>query len=218
MDHRLFDARFHFPSSWLLSAPSQGGKTSWLLNLLRHWDRLFTQPLDYICWFYGQHHPLLDRIQAEFKDKIRMVEGLPDNLEDFIIPGRRGAIVLDDLMSEAFNSARVRDFYTKYVHHSSVCMFMSVHNIFASSRERLTILRNTSYLVIFKNHLDNSIVLHLARRILPKSPKTFVKIFDRCTSKAYGYLLVCAHPRDENENAKFRSDIFGQVQKCYTPL
>ena len=217
-DASVFDARFKFPSSFIIHGGSMCGKSHFLKLLLRNWTRLFTQDVHYIYMFYGEYNDGLKELQKEHNSKLKLIPGLPENLDDYIIKQQAGCLIFDDLGHEAFASKAITNLFIKQVHHQNVCAIMTTQDIFASGKERLTILRNAHYLVLFKSPLDKSLVYYLARRILPHKASTFINIYERCTERKWGYLLVEGHPEVENQQAKFRSDIFGAIQKCFIPL
>ena len=52
-----------------------------------------------IIWLYGEYQPAYMELSSKFPH-ILFIEGIPENLNEYIDPKFRNLIVIDDLMSE----------------------------------------------------------------------------------------------------------------------
>ena len=218
MSFHVFDARLKSPFSCIVAGPSMSGKTYFVSNLINNWNVLVDKPYDYIVWWYGQASPFLEKLSQVFKDKITLIQGVPQDLNEYVQPDRVGIFVFDDSQSEICESHQIADLFTKKCHHENICTLVIFQNLFCEGKFRKTIYRNSSYLVLFKSPLDNTLVYSLARKIFPHNSGVFLSIFQRATEKAFGYLFIDGKV-DTPADARFRSDIFNKnYQPVFVPV
>ena len=128
---------------------------------------------------------------------------------------QRNLVVIDDLMSESGNNAKVTDLFTKGSHHRNLSVILILQNLFYKGKEMRTISLNAHYMVLFKNPRDASQISHLARQMYPSKPKYMMEAYRDATSAPYGYLFVDLKP-DTPENMRLRTNIFpGEYQVVY---
>jgi len=213
---KVFDARLRHPFSLLLSGPSQCGKSTFILNLLKNSSRLIDVDFDYIVCFLGSDDPKLYQLETIYGPRITFVKGLPDNFDAYIDSARNGFFVIDDLMRQATEGKHVAELFTKKCHHENISVALILQNFFYHAKERQTILRSAHYLAIFRNPLDQSVIYSLAHRIDPMHKGAVIKTF-LYAQERYRYLFVDGKQESVPE-ARFRSDIFNTVQRCFIPL
>ena len=209
----IFDARLKTPFSMIIAGPSNSGKTTFVIDLLKHSDRLIDNEFDYVLYFYGERFPH-DKELA--KHNIQFYQGLPESFDSFINPSKRGLAIFDDLMSECGNNKLITEFFTKRSHHENVSIIFITQNLFQEGKERKTFAKNATYLCIFNSPLDQTIAYILARKLMPKNQRCFVDIFVHATSRPHGYLFIDGHQKTP-KNAMFRSNIFDSVQHVFIP-
>lgn len=219
-----FDARLKRHFGMLCIGPPMAGKTFFVLELLKHVDKLIDKPFDYIYWFYGERSSAVEYLERQ--GVVRTVSGLPDDLNEYIHRGAEeettgkpmhGLLIFDDLMQDMSSSEQISNLTTNKCQHQNVSWIALMQNAFHRGKSRLTMLRCCHYMVLFKNPMDQSVAHHLARRIWPSSPETFIRIYEKATQRPNGYLFVDGCQTTPNE-ARFRTDIFGdQIQKAFVP-
>ena len=194
--------------------PSGSGKTCFVYSLLVNASRLIDKQFDYVICFLGSNDSKLQELTSIYGSKIRFVKGLPESFEEYIDSSKNGFILVDDLMSESTKDERVSTLYTKTSHHSNVSVCLILQNIFHYGKERYTILRNSHYLVVFNNPLDQTIVRTLAHRISPTNKGAVIDIFNAAHSR-YRYLFLDGKP-DSLPELRFRTDLFHpHFQRCF---
>ena len=101
---------------------------------------------------------------SEYKNldipNMRMEEGLPQSFDN---DGKRGLVVLDDLMAET--DERVTNLFTKKSHHSNTSVIYLVQNLFSKNKESRTISLNSQYMIVFKNPRDVTQMTTLAKQM-----------------------------------------------------
>lgn len=209
----IFDARLKTPFSLIVAGPSNCGKTTFVIDLLKNEERVIDNKFDYILWFYGETFPRNDFLQAR---NIKFHQGLPESFNNLIDPGKRGLAIFDDLMSECGNNKLITEFFTKRTHHENVSIIFISQNLFHEGRERRNFTKNATYLCIFNSPLDQTIAYNMGRKLMPKNLKAFVNLFTHAVGRPYGYLFIDGH-QESPRNAMFRTQMFGDVQHCFIP-
>jgi hypothetical protein len=208
----IYDGTLPKDARILVSGSSGCGKTSLLHQLLINRNGLFPHHFDNIVYCYGVKTHALQQLEEYFKDRITLCEGVPENLLQLCTKGKHSICVLDDLDEESFSSQQVAFAYTRWSHNYGFAIACSSQNLFASGNKRLTLIRNCTTIILFKNYLDYSVPRLVAHRILPTKPQTFLKIFDHVTSHPYGYLAVCG---TGPQALQFRTNITAPAQKIF---
>lgn len=214
MNSTVFDARLIHPFSMVVYGPSQSGKSTFIFDLLQNASRLINVQFDYIMCFVGSNDMKYLGLKAIYGNRIDFVRGLPKDLNAFIKPGLKGFLIFDDLMMEATKSAAVTEIFIHRCHHENLSVALLLQDLFAKGRDRLTILRSTHYLVLFKNPLDQVINYIIANRVSPTAKGTVIKLMQYVQTK-YRYLFLDGKQNSLPE-AKFRTDLFNEhFQRCF---
>lgn len=211
-----FDARISLSFGMIISGPPKSGKTTFMLNLFKHSDRIFSREFDYIVWFYGVYNKTVEYLENNYSDKIKTVQGLPDNVDEYLSNDKDvyGLVVFDDLMTEVSDSKLLAELTSRKCQHQSISWIVILQNLFYKSKERLTLQRNAHYMCIFHNPLDRSVIQYMANRIMPKNQKIFLKIYERAAARPHGYLFLDG-TQNCPEIARLRTDIFHYYQRIF---
>ena len=120
------DPRWQHPFTCIVAGPTGCGKTTFVARLLRNASEMIDPPPERVTWYYGEW-------QAAYKNldipNMRMEEGLPTSFDN---DGKRGLVVLDDLMAET--DSRVTNLFTKKSHHSDTSVIYLVQNLFSKKQ------------------------------------------------------------------------------------
>jgi len=137
---------FIHPFTWIVSGPTQCGKTTFILKLIDNAQTIIEPPPEIIIYCYGKYQQSFNTI----RNPVKFHEGLPDvNKFD----GRlRRLLIPDDLMNEVDDS--VANILTKISHHRNVSIVFLTQNIFHKNKHMRAISLNAHYLVLFKNPHD----------------------------------------------------------------
>lgn len=215
------DARLKCPFNMQVCGPSQSGKSSFVLQLLKYQTELLEEPTSKVCW-YSPHNfsspelPFIESFQKlpweideeDEDDNEREVEGLQSG-------GQRThrIIVLDDFGLETRDSKQLTNYFTKFSHHKNVSIIQVLQNMFWSGgggSEGRTRSLNTHYMVLMKQSRDQRQIRTLARQISQNNTQfnSFLEAYNAATSQRnYAYLLVSLHPRD-HADLLLRANIF----------
>lgn len=213
----MFDARISVPFGVILSGPPLCGKSSFIIKLIDNSYRLLDKQFDYIIWFYGEYNKTVELLENRYRDRVKTVQGLPENIEEYIYQEKGfGCHIYDDLMVAASNSKALTELVSNKCQHSSISWIITLQNMFYHGPERTTLLRCAHYLVLFKNPLDKTVAHYLASRIMPKRQNVFMDIFEKATEKPNGYLFIDGSQKTPDE-ARLRTSIFNEVQLVFVP-
>ena len=214
--------KIHAPTSLAIYGPTQCGKTSFVINLLKEADLLFTRPVEEIYYCYESYQDCYDDLKKQSNDrsggggggvtttakKVFFHRGMPDieTCRQWSFMKNHIVIVFDDLMTDLSNHADMVKFATIDCHHRNITMMLMLHNIFPPGLR--TVSLNIHYIVLFKNKRDSLQVETLGRRIMRSRAKYFYKCFEDAVKKRFGYLFIDMHPH---------SDETYQLRTCILP-
>jgi hypothetical protein len=192
------------PFTCVVAGPSQCGKTSFILEFLRHANEVIVPAPEHIIWHYGTYQSIFNSLQ-----NVEFIEGIPNvnNLR------KNSLIILDDLMQEADD--RVTKIFTKFSHHNDISVLFLTQNLFFKNLRTLTL--NAHYLVLFKSPRDASQITFLARQMYPGKSKYLLDAFTDATAEPYSYLVIDLTATTSDQH-RLRSGIFpNQAHHVYIP-
>ena len=176
------DPRWQHPFTCIVAGPTGCGKTTFVARLLRNASAMIDPPPERVTWYYSEWQKAYENL-ADIPN-MRLEEGLPTSFDN----GKRGLVVLDDLMAET--DSRVTNLFTKKSHHSDTSVIYLVQNLFSKNKESRTISLNAQYMIVFKNPRDSSQLANLARQMYPGRGAFVQEAFADATASPYGYLLI----------------------------
>ena len=201
------DVRLQHPYTCLIAGPTSCGKTQFVKKIIEEGEHVVNGSAEKIIWLYGEYQPAYMELSSKFPH-ILFIEGIPENLNEYIDPKFRNLIVIDDLMSETGNDKKVTNLFTKGSHHRNLSVILLLQNLFYNGKESRTISLNAHYIVLFKNPRDNTIVTSLAKQMYPGKIKFLQEAFRDATKLPYHYLFLDLKPYTDE---KFR------VRTCIMP-
>ena len=190
---REFDLRFPTPCSMVLAGPSQAGKTSFTLNLLRHIPEMFQddRSKQNVLFFYNNWQPALARFSKEGIVK-RFYNYLPtaDQIIQLARPYAKvgGSIVVIDDFAEQLNKETCR-LVTAVCHHERTNLIILVQNVFLRNPVFREISLNANYILLWRNPRDRAQISSLARQISPANWKWVVDAYRDATKRPHSYVL-----------------------------
>ena len=201
------DVRLQHPYTCLVAGPTSCGKTQFVKKIIEEGEHVVNGSAEKIIWLYGEYQPAYMELSSKFPH-ILFIEGIPENLNEYIDPKIRNLIVIDDLMSETGSDKKVTNLFTKGSHHRNLSVILLLQNLFYNGKESRTISLNAHYIVLFKNPRDNTIVTSLAKQMYPGKIKFLQEAFRDATKLPYHYLFLDLKPYTDE---KFR------VRTCIMP-
>ena len=207
------DPRFKSPCSIIIAGPSQSGKTTFTVSLLKN-KTIFNKDIKKIVYCYGTWQDNFNKMKKEIKG-IQFYEGIPDNINSlFKLNERPGILILDDLMHDCTSSQQVVDLFTRGSHHCDITTLYLTQNLFPQGKNARTISLNAHYIIAFKNPRDALSVRILAQQAFPHKVPFVMESFQDATTKPYGYLLFDLHPSTPEEY-RLRANILDPYPLAY---
>ena len=200
------DPRWQHPFTCIVAGPTGCGKTTFVARLLRNASAMIDPPPERVTWYYSEWQKAYENL-ADIPN-MRLEEGLPTSFDN----GKRGLVVLDDLMAET--DSRVTNLFTKKSHHSDTSVIYLVQNLFSKNKESRTISLNAQYMIVFKNPRDSSQLANLARQMYPGRGAFVQEAFADATASPYGYLLN----RPQTEHARRHASTHVRTAGRCTPV
>lgn len=207
----VFDGCLPDDFRMIVSGSSATGKSTFVHHLLANENGLMEREFERIIYLQGVETECAKDLQEEFGHNMIVFNGIPP--EEVLLPlcrtKHKTVLIVEDLDQKACSSPVIAKFFTAYAHHHKTSVILSTQNMFCPGKERLTLVRNATHLVLFPNFLDLSVIRMLAHKLHPEDPKHMVRLFEKVTSEPFGYLSVWGNcdPR-----LKFRSKICEKIQ------
>ena len=214
--------KFQTPCAICISGPQQSGKSSFIVQLVKHRNLLFTQDFDkcYYCQpanLCVRPNPIYEQIRQSLPNS-ELICGLPDITKlSLDLDSSCKLVVIDDLMNSLLNSADIVNLLSVHVHHSNITVIFTLHNYYAGSRHGKTISRNLNYTVFFYNRLDLRELKIISGQI-GNNPNFLQECFSflmKKLPKENAYVLIDGHFQSEMKAFYIRSHIFpinGQIK------
>jgi hypothetical protein len=98
-------------------------------------------------------------------------------------------IILDDLMDSAY-SKKVSELFTQGSHHRNVSLVLITQNMFHQGPSSRDISLNSKYIVVFKNPIDKTQIVHLARQVYHENFASFHKTYLEVCKDTHTYLFL----------------------------
>jgi len=200
---------FKTPFSCQVVGSSQSGKSSFLRDVIREKNRLFSSPPNRILFVYGVYQPLYDKIKDENVINEIIFHKYEENKPIINQVGQPppDLLILDDLFTELSNDKSLLHIFTKYAHHFNMSTFLVQHFLYGRAPIMRQLSLNSQYICLFRNHRDVSAISTLARQLVPGKLDFLKDSYQDATSKPFGYLLVDLHPSTPN-SFRFKTNIF----------
>ena len=200
---------FQCETSMVVAGPSQVGKTSFVLKLIKHKGQMYspTTP-DGILYCYSSEQSALDEAERTIPNFV-LHRGLP-TLETIAAAGIHPLVILDDLMAQALSSSDVTALFTKEVHHRHFTLIFIMQNVYEQGKKARSIALNTQYLVLFRNPRDVTQLMTLGKQMFPRQPQRIVEAMEDITAEdPRGYLII-DNTCTAKEDYRLRTKVFPQ--------
>jgi energy-coupling factor transporter ATP-binding protein EcfA2 len=131
---------FSHPSRIMVAGATQSGKTTLVLNMLKHIDTLMDPPPEKIYWFYTM--PASVAGVPDILPHVKLRHGAPseDVINNIIKDGKPKLIVMDDMQDLILDKKQaplMKDIFTKISHHGNLSVLLIVQNLFLKDLIRL---------------------------------------------------------------------------------
>lgn len=173
---------FKTPVRFLIAAPSQSGKTTFVVNIIKNKEKLFCGQIENIVYICSNRsfvpNDLLTVNNLEIFEEMPQIEDIKPNT----------LLVIDDQQLSSLKD--ICALFCVNSHHRNISIFFLVQNLFYSNPYMRTISLNASHIVLFKSLRDKNQVQYLARQIFPDFVNSFMNVYKEETDKPYNYLVI----------------------------
>ena len=175
--------------------PTGCGKITWIVELLKHDEELYSHTPKKLIWMYGVEQPdLFETIRKIwFLRHCEFISGFPEDLLTRLEQKNdRGSFcIFDDVMNKVSSNSMVSKLFTRGRSHLGCSLVLMLQNIFPKGTQSRTISINLQYQVLFRNPRDSLQTSIFARQLFPHNSRDFLGIYKRATQRPYGYLFCC---------------------------
>lgn len=186
------NAMFHHPFTMMISGPSGSGKSTFVCDLLKRRADFIDHDYDYIYFIIGtssKENPLFLELANDLKQegvqdvqlwelnilfdtKKKRKEDFPATMLKVLTKnsdlGKKGCIVLDDLMQELSENDFLMSAFTRLSRHYNLSVIFITQNLFFKGQgasHNVTIYRNCKHLVLFETRNDKTLLTFVGQKI-----------------------------------------------------
>lgn len=205
-----YDPRLVHPSNFIFCAPTFGGKTTAVAQLLCRARELFNPIPDSVLYCYNDEQEIFQKLKDGCPLPITFQKGF-DRASYSSLP-ENCILVLDDL-GHLLESSLLTDITVRGTHHARVTLILIIHNLFEKGIRTASL--NTSYFLLFRGCRDVGQIKNLGVQ-LGVGARFMSDVYRDSTKELYDFLFVDARATTPNE-LRFRSNIFKDKVSVYLP-
>lgn len=190
------------PMRMLIVAPSSGGKSSLVAEIVKRKNTSIYPPPQQIVYFAKTKKSVPESIVNE----VEFCMGCPTNDDFENASNLPKLIIIDDMQNQSFSSNDVIEGFQRS-RHNNVSIIILSQNLFPRALRSRDISLNCSYIILLFNPRDSSSVIPLSRQIDPRNPSFMSKVFFTHVDSAFKYLVVDLN-NVCHSSLRFRSSLF----------
>jgi len=166
------------------------GKSSLLLQMVRHRNKVFSCAIDFVVWVYKYNQPEFDCLAATDSSVV-----FTNNLANVnkLIDGKKNCFVIfDDLMlnfKTSEGNAFITDWFIRKSSHTNTSVAVLLHNPFFPNLK--TVMLNASCTILFRNNRERQQIYYISSQMFPTHTKFLVYCYlDAISLKQFGFILL----------------------------
>lgn len=208
-----FDASFRTPFNCLVAGSSGTGKTTWVRNLLKLRNHIFSEPPAKVIWYYAKHQDIYEEMKKDglIDELINANKDFPtsESITDVVseYKDKGGCLVVFDDILVDITSDFVKMFCNTS-HHENASMIFLTQNLLYQNKHFRTMSLNCHYMVLMKNDRAIQQVSFLSRQLCPENVPYLIQAYSSAMrTKPFSYLVIDLRS-DTKTEIRLRSNIF----------
>ena len=189
-----FNAQIASGSSMILAGPTNCGKTTFAVELIKQRYEIFDKAIDNVVVITPHQQSIYDDLfkSGNVDEIINTIQSFDDILKIAQRYKNVGGciLLLDDIALDLDSKLHLNKVFTEICHHYNLFCIFFTQNLFLNNPDYRTMSLNSAYLVLFKNPRDQRQITHLASSVAPLNTAFITQSFFNATQKAYSYLLM----------------------------
>ena len=189
---RSDEIKFQLPCTGMICGAQSSGKTTFVVECMKHVDELFHPQPKKIVYCYSEYNTAIRKLQQL---GVTVHQGLPN--DEFLDRCKKPMIlILDDMMLHA-DKKYLDLLYTVKSHHKNIGVFFLTQNIF--HKDLKTARDNCQYLILMSSPSLIRQIHDIGSNLFPGKTKQFMEVYDKCTNTKYGYVVINLHAATPKE-------------------
>ena len=219
------DLRLKSPSCIIISGGSNCGKTFLIEKLLSNHEQCFERPIEQLCWVYSKHakdEQLFERLKKIMP--VQFHEGYPeskisDNSLFSVSREAHKVLVLDDIFTGPSACKSLFDIFNIISHHNNITCIVVVQNLSGSTASQKgclsTLLRSTTYLILFTNRKMVPIIRYIAKNYFPGEGFRVIEPFNHVLKQGIPYKYILLDFVSQDETLQVREGGLTPDEECF---
>lgn len=193
--------------------PSNCGKTSTVIFLIKNRKQIINHPVAQVIYFYRTWQDNFQDLKENFYVKFLDQTPTYELFQQLTLPFKHNGgslIIFDDALNHI--NSDFEKIFTEGAHHFNASVIFLAQKMFSQNETFKTILNNTEYLIIMRNPRNIQTVEFLGRQMMQPG---LVNIYQRATKCKFSYLFIDNHPTT-HETSRFRNSLLPNQQSFLT--
>ena len=198
------DASITTPFTMAVYGARGSGKSEFTKQLLLNQEKYLDKPFSKIIWIYKHYqHKLFDPLIKKFGSQLELLDEIP-NFES--AEKQNTLLVLDDMILEVKDSKEILELYLSG-RHIGISIISLSQNMFIAGKHRISMDRNTDYIILMRNIRGGSQIATLSHQMNPNNSQFLINSFKDATTEPYGHLFIDTKASG-HDSIRYRGNIF----------
>ena len=196
-----------------LCGPSQSGKTTFLLCLLREADKVFQEPFKRIFFSYSEDQHMYEEIKQLFPETV-FHKGIPDlqTLEEFCSSVEGYSLLIFDDLQTSMDTQEVSELFLRVAHHKCTYIINLQQAIFRAGYNARLQSINSSHFCLTKSNRDRLMIKRFFSQLAPTQSSKLLAVYDDMmetenSSPAPPHMWINCHSFDNTVNNRFMTNV-----------
>lgn len=185
----VFDIRFRENFKIFVAGPSDSGKTTFVVDLIKNIHHVAVSPPNKIMYYYTEWQSKFDDMKSMGIVNLFIKDDDDISFElEKMSETNKLMVIFDDMMNSA-NIHYIAQLFSVTARHRNISAVFLSQKMFVNNDYFRQISQNSDYFVVFKNPRNLSEIQSLSSQMTP-GDMSLTQIYRAATVEPYSYLLI----------------------------